>query len=47
MNPPEVPTVPADVLQVLFSAVLFVLAFILVVEGWKTLTSKKPAESKK
>ncbi|MCI2055555.1 MAG: carbon starvation protein A [Oscillibacter sp.] len=39
-------TVAADALQVFFSAVLFILAIILVVEGVKTLTSKKPAEAK-
>ena len=41
MNPPEVPTVAADVLQSFFSAVLFVLAIVLVIEGFKTLFGKK------
>ena len=44
--PPEAPTIAADVLQVAFSAVLFVLAFVLVFEGCKALSSKKPAEKK-
>ena len=37
----------ADVLQCLFSAVLVVLAVVLVVEGVKALTNKKPAQAKK
>lgn len=37
-------TVAADGLQVFFSGVLFILAIVLVVEGVKTLRSKKPAE---
>ncbi len=40
-------TVGADVLQVVFSAVLFILAFVLVIEGFRTLSGKKPAEAKK
>ena len=47
ITPPENPTVAADVLQCLFSAVLVVLAVVLVVEGVKALTGKKPAEAKK
>ena len=47
ITPPENPTVAADVLQSLFSAVLFILAFILVIEGVKALTNKKPAQAKK
>jgi carbon starvation protein len=39
-------TIAADGLQVFFSAVLFILALVLVVEGVKTLRSKKPAEAR-
>jgi carbon starvation protein len=46
MNPPEAPTVLADVLQAGFSVVLFVLAIVLVFEGYKALTNKKAAQSK-
>ncbi len=46
VNPPEVPTVAADVLQTFFSAVLFILALVLVVEGFKTLFGKKEAARK-
>lgn len=46
MNPPEVPTVMADVLQTFFAVVLFVLAIVLVVEGCKTLFGKKEATKK-
>ena len=45
--PPETPTVAADVLQAGFSAVLFILALVLVVEGVKALRRKKPAQAKK
>ena len=38
-------TVAADVLQTIFSAVLFILALVLVVEGYKALTSKKAAKN--
>lgn len=47
ITPPEVPTVSADVLQAVFSAVLFILAFVLVIEGVKALKNHKPAEAKK
>ena len=47
ITPPENPTVAADVLQCLFSAVLVVLAVVLVVEGVKALTNKKHAQAKK
>ena len=40
-------SVGADVLQVVFSAVLFILAIVLVIEGFRTLSSKKPTESRK
>lgn len=40
-------TVAADSLQVFFSAVLMVLAVVLVFEGVKALRNKRPAESKK
>ncbi|WP_295583250.1 carbon starvation protein A [uncultured Oscillibacter sp.] len=39
-------TVAADVLQTIFSGVLFVLAIVLVVEGFKALSNKKAAASK-
>jgi carbon starvation protein len=39
-------TVGADVLQVVFSALLIVLAVVLVVEGVRVLASKKPAQAK-
>lgn len=39
-------TVAADTLQVFFSVVLFVLAIVLVVEGVRTLSSKKPSEKR-
>ena len=47
ITPPENPTVAADVLQCLFSAVLVILAVVLVIEGVKALSNKKPAEAKK
>ncbi|MEG1593097.1 MAG: carbon starvation protein A [Oscillibacter sp.] len=40
-------TVPADILQAGFSAVLFILAIILVFEGYKALTGKRTADAKK
>lgn len=39
-------TMAADSLQVFFSAVLMILAVVLVVEGFKALSRKKPAEAK-
>lgn len=40
-------TAAADALQVFFSAVLFILAIVLVFEGVRTLISKKPVQAKK
>jgi len=40
-------TVAADLLQVVFSGLLVVLAVILAIEGFKTLSHKKPAEASK
>lgn len=37
-------SVAADTLQVVFSAVLIILAFVLVIEGFRTLFSKKPSQ---
>jgi len=40
-------TAAADALQVFFSAVLFILAIVLVFEGVRTLINKKPVQAKK